>query len=116
MWKRWIVPVCVLLLVVVACLAQSPQAAPASQSSADTTADTDEPDAPVAKAGEGAAELGTAGAWQMLKDALADSKTQTRPARLDAVAALGTLSDFEPAQKWLRDAAADPERYLRLAA
>jgi HEAT repeat protein len=116
MWKRWLVPVCVLLLAVVASLAESPQAAPASQSSAATAADTDEPDAPVTQASKGTAELGTTGAWQMLKDALADSKTQSRPARLDAVAALGTLSEFEPAQKLLRDSAADPDRYLRFAA
>jgi hypothetical protein len=119
MWKRWIVPVCVLLLAVVASLAQSPQAAPgsqSSQSSADTAADTDEPDAPVAKVSKGTPESGTTDAWQMLKDALADTKTQSRPARLDAVAALGTLSDFEAAQKLLRDSAADPDRYLRLAA
>jgi HEAT repeat protein len=116
MWKRWIVPVCVLLLAVVASLAQSPQAAPASSSSADTAADTDEPDAPVAKVSKGTAESGTTDAWQMLKEALADTKTQSRPARLDAIAALGTLSDFEAAQKLLRDSAADPDRYLRLAA
>jgi HEAT repeat protein len=106
----------VLLLVIAASLAQSPQAAPAGQSQADTTADTDEPDAPVAQASKGTAEQGTTGAWQMLKDALADSKTQARPVRLDAVAALGTLSEFEPAQKLLRDSAADPDRYLRFAA
>jgi HEAT repeat protein len=116
MWKRWIIPVCVLLLVVAASLAQSPQSAPSTQSTADTTVDTDEPDAPVAQASKGAPQLGTTGAWQMLKDAVADSKTQARPVRLDAVTALGTLSDFEPGQKLLRDSAADPDRYLRFAA
>jgi HEAT repeat protein len=52
----------------------------------------------------------------MLKTALSDTKTQARPTRLDAVSALGTLSYFAPAQKLLRDAAKDPDRYLRFAA
>jgi HEAT repeat protein len=52
----------------------------------------------------------------MLKAALSDSKTQARQARIDAIAAIGTLSALEPAQKLLRDAAQDPDRYLRLGA
>ncbi len=52
----------------------------------------------------------------MLRTALSDSKAQARQARIDAVTALGTLSDFEQARKLLRDTAQDPDRYLRFAA
>jgi HEAT repeat protein len=52
----------------------------------------------------------------MLKTALSDTKTQARQARIDAVTALGTLSDFEQARTLLRGAAQDSDRYVRLAA
>jgi HEAT repeat protein len=81
--------------------------------------DGEEPDAPVTQAvktDKGNPEAETNAAWEMLRTALSDTKTQARPARLDAVSALGTLGDFAPAQKLLRDAAKDPDRYLRFAA
>jgi HEAT repeat protein len=52
----------------------------------------------------------------MLRTALSDSKAQAHQARIDAVTALGTLGDFEQAQKLLRDTAKDTDRYLRFAA
>jgi HEAT repeat protein len=120
MMKRLLVLIFCLLLGGAVSLAQTPQAAPATQSPADATAgNDDEPDAPVAqpaKADKSSAESPTDTAWGMLKTALSDSETKARPARLDAVAALGTLSDFDQAQKLLRDAAKDPDRYLRLSA
>jgi HEAT repeat protein len=120
MMRRWIIPICVLLLVAAALLAQTQQAAPAAQSPADSTVESgDEPDAPVAQAAKtdkGSVESETAAAWDLLKNALSDTETKARPARLDAATALGTLSDFAPAQKMLRDAAADQDRYLRFAA
>jgi HEAT repeat protein len=120
MMKIWMVLICFLCLAGVASLAQTQQAAPPTQAPADTTTDNgEEPDAPVAqsaKADKSSVESGTNTAWEMLKTALSDSKTQARRARIDAVAAIGTLSDLEPAQKLLRDAAQDPDRYLRLAA
>jgi HEAT repeat protein len=120
MKKRWMVLICVLLLASAVSRGQTQQVAPAAQSPADaTTVDGEEPDAPVApavKADKGSVESETNAAWEMLKTALSDSKTQARPARLDAVSALGTLGDFAPAQELLRDAAKDPDRYLRFAA
>ena len=120
MKKRWMVLICVLLLAGAVSRGQTQQGAPPAQSPADATAvDGEEPDAPVApavKADKGSVESETNAAWELLKTALSDSKTQARPARLDAVSALGTLSDFAPAQKLLRDAAKDPDRYLRFAA
>lgn len=112
--KRWMILVYILLLAGAAGVAQTRQAAAPAQPAADTTAESDEePDAPLAQPNSADAETN---AWGMLKDALADTKTQARPARIDAVTALGTLSDFEQAQKLLRDAAADPDRYLRFGA
>jgi hypothetical protein len=120
MKNRWVVLICVLLLAGAVGRGQTQQAAPPAQSPADATAvDGEEPDAPVAqavKADKNSIESETNAAWEMLKTALSDSKTQARPARLDAVGALGTLSDFADAQKLLRDAAKDPDRYLRFAA
>jgi HEAT repeat protein len=120
MMRRWIITICVLLLAAAALLAQTQQAAPAAQSPADSTVESgDEPDAPVAQAAKtdkGSVESETAAAWDMLKNALSDTQTKARPARLDAATALGTLSDFAPAQKMLRDAATDQDRYLRFAA
>jgi hypothetical protein len=117
MMKGWMFLICVLLLAGASSLAQTRQAAPPAQSAADTSAESGEgPDATVAQANQGSANSETTTAWEMLKTALSDTKTQARPARLDAVTALGTLSDFEPAQKLLRNAAADTDRYLRLAA
>jgi hypothetical protein len=99
-------------------VAQTRQAATPAQPPADTAAESgEEPDAPVAQPNPNKDSAdGETTAWGMLKDAVSDSKTQARPARLDAVTALGTLSDFEPAQKLLRDSTKDPDRYLRLAA
>jgi HEAT repeat protein len=112
--------VCVLLLACAVSRAQTQQAAPPSQTPANATAaEGDEPDAPVSQAvkvDKDNPQAEANAAWDMLKTALSDTKTQARPARLDAVTALGTLSDFASAQKLLRDAAADPDRYLRLAA
>ena len=120
MKNRWMALICVLLLAGAVSRGQTQQAAPAAQSPADATAvDGEEPDAPVTqavKADKGSVESETNAAWEMLKAALSETKTQARPARLDAVSALGTLGDFAPAQKLLRDAAKDPDRYLRFAA
>jgi HEAT repeats len=119
--KRWMLLPCFLCLVGAVRLAQTQQEAPPPQSApADTTADNgEEPDAPVpqsAKANKTSVESETNTAWEMLDAALSDSKTQAQHARIDAVTAIGTLSDFERAQKWLHNAARDPDRYLRLAA
>jgi HEAT repeat protein len=112
--------ICFLCLVSAVSRAQTQQAAPPAQSTADTNADnSEEPDAPVthsATSDSGNAKSGTDTAWEMLKTALSDSKAQARQARIDAVTALGTLSDFEQAQKLLRDTAKDSDRYLRFAA
>jgi HEAT repeat protein len=120
MKNRWMALICVLLLAGAVSRGQTQQAAAAAQSPADaTTVDGEEPDAPVTqaiKADKGSVESETNAAWEMLKAALADTKTQARPARLDAVSALGTLGDFAPAQQLLRDSAKDPDRYLRFAA
>jgi hypothetical protein len=117
MKNRWMALICVLLLAGAVSRGQTQQAAhpPADA----TTVDGEEPDAPVTQAvktDRGNPESETNAAWEMLKTALSDTKTQARPTRLDAVSALGTLSDFAPAQKLLRDAAKDPDRYLRFAA
>ena len=115
-----IVLICFLCLASAVSRAQTRQAAPPAQSTADTNADnSEEPDAPVthsATADKGDVESGTNTAWEMLRTALSDSKAQARQARIDAVTALGTLSDFEQAQKLLRDTAQDSDRYLRFAA
>jgi hypothetical protein len=53
--------------------------------------DGEEPDAPVTQAvktDKGNPEAETNAAWEMLRTALSDTKTQARPARLDAVSAL----------------------------
>jgi len=117
MKNRWMALICVLLLAGAVSRGQTQQAAhpPADA----TTVDGEEPDAPVTQAvktDRGNPESETNAAWEMLKTALSDTKTQARPTRLDAVSALGTLSYFAPAQKLLRDAAKDPYRYLRFAA
>jgi HEAT repeat protein len=112
--------ICFLCLASAVSRAQTQPAAPPPQSTADTNTDnSEEPDASVVKtatADNGNAESGTDTAWEMLKTALSDSKAQARQARIDAVTALGTLSDFEQAQKLLRDTAKDSDRYLRFAA
>ncbi len=112
--------ICCFCLATAVSRAQKQQAAPPAQSTADTNSDnSEEPDAPVtqsATADKGDVESGTNTAWEMLRTALSDSKAQARQARIDAVTALGTLSDFEQAQKLLRDTAQDPDRYLRFAA
>jgi HEAT repeats len=113
--KRWLILVYVLLLAGAA-LAQARQAPAPAQSSPDPSAVSgEEPDDPVAQANKDNADPETA-AWDMLKTALSDSSAKARPARLDAAAALGTLGEFEQAQKLLRDSAKDTDRYLRLAA
>jgi HEAT repeat protein len=113
--KRWMILVYVLLLAAAA-VAQTRQAATPAQPAANTSADSgEEPDDPVTQANNTNADPETT-AWDMLKNALSDSSTKARPARLDAANALGTLGDFEQAQKLLRDSAKDTDRYLRLAA
>ncbi len=114
--KRWLILVYVLLLAGAAIAAQTRQAATPAQPPADTSAQSgDEPDDPVAQANKDNADPETA-AWDMLKNALSDSSAKARPTRLDAANALGTLGDFEQAQKLLRDSVKDTDRYLRLAA
>jgi HEAT repeat protein len=112
--------ICILCLAGAVSLAQTQQASPPAQSTADKAADSgDEPDVPVAqsaKADKSSVESTTNAAWEMLKTALSDSKAQARPVRMDAVTAIGTLGDFEQAQKLLRDAAKDSDRYLRFGA
>jgi HEAT repeat protein len=112
--KRWMILVYVVLLAAAA-MAQTRQTATPSQAPANTSVDSgEEPDDPVTQANKNADPEATA--WEMLKTALSDSSTKARPARLDAVNALGTLGNFEQAQKLLRDSAKDTDRYLRLAA
>jgi HEAT repeat protein len=118
--RIWVILSCFLCLAGAVSRAQKEQAAPTAQSAADTNTDNgEEPDAPVIHseaADKGNVESGTDTAWEMLNTALSNTKTQARQARLDAVTALGTLSDFAQAQKLLRDAAQDSDRYLRFAA
>ena len=112
--KTWMVLICFLCLFGAVSLAQTQQAPPADTSAGNG----EEPDVPVAQSAsvDRSVESGTNTAWEMLKAALSDSKTQARQARIDAIAAIGTLAALEPAQKLLRDAAQDPDRYLRLGA
>src|ERR1700678_1707269 len=113
--KRWMILVYVVLLAAAA-VAQTPQAATPSQPPANASVGSgEEPDDPVARANKDDADPETR-AWEMLNPSLSDSSTEARPARLDAVNALGTLGDFEQAQKLLRDSAKDTDRYLRLSA
>jgi HEAT repeat protein len=119
--KTWMVLICVLGVLRAGCLAQTRQEAPQAQSApADATTDNgEEPDDPAgqpAKAAPTSVESGTNEAWEMLKTAFSDSKTKEEQARIDAVTAIGTLSDFEQARKWLQDAGQDPDRHVRLAA
>jgi HEAT repeat protein len=120
MMRIWIVLICSLCLAGAVSRAQTQHAASPPQQTADSNADnSEEPDSPATQstaAEKGNVESGTNTAWGMLKTALSDTKTQARQARLDAVTALGTLSDFALAQKLLRDAAQDSDRYLRFAA
>jgi HEAT repeats len=120
MMKRWLVLICFLCMVGPMSLAQTQQSAPPPQASVDTTTGNgEEPDAPVpqsAKAANTSLESGTKSAWEMLEAAFSDSTPKGQQARIDAVSAIGTLSDFDTAQKWLHDAARDPDRYLRVAA
>ena len=115
-----IVLICFLCLASAVSRAQTQPAAPPAQSTADTNADnSEEPDAPVtqsATAEKGDVVSGTETAWDMLRTAVSESKPKVQQARIDAITALGTLSDFEQAQKLLRDAAQDPDRYLRFGA
>jgi HEAT repeat protein len=115
-----IVLICFLCLASAVSRAQMQQPAPPAQSTADTNTDnSEEPDAPVAQsatAEKGDVESQTNTAWEMLRTALSDSKAQAHQARIDAITSLGTLSDFEQAQKLLRDTAKDSDRYLRFAA
>jgi hypothetical protein len=120
MMKRWMVLICFLCLVGAVSLAQSKDAAPPAQPPADTTTGSgEEPDAPVAqsaKAAKTSVESASDTAWNMLNAARSDSSTKAQQTRIEAVTAIGTISDIEPAQKWLRDAGRDPDRYLRLTA
>jgi HEAT repeat protein len=115
MMKTWMVLICFLCLFGAVSLAQTQPPVPPADAS---TGSGEEPDVPVAQSGnvDRSVESGTNTAWEMLKAALSDSKTQARQARIDAVAAIGTLAGLEQAQKLLRDAAQDPDRYLRLGA
>ena len=112
--------ICFLCLASAMGRAQTHQAAPPAQSAADTNSDnSEEPDTPVtqsATATKGDVESGTTTAWDMLRTAVSESKPQVQQARIDAITALGTLSDFEQAQKMLRDAAQNSDRYVRFAA
>ena len=112
--------ICFLCVATAVSRAQTHQAAPPAQSTADTnTENTEEPDAPVtqsATAEKGDVVSGTTTAWDMLRTAVSESKPQVRQARIDAITALGTLSDFEQAQKLLRDTAQVSDRYVRFAA
>jgi HEAT repeat protein len=78
----------------------------------------EEPDVPVTKPANTAAvsvETQTTAAWDMLHAALSDTQTKAQQARIDSIAALGTLGDFPKAVGWLRDAQKDQDRYIRLA-
>ena len=100
-------------------LSQAQHSTPPVQAPADTNTDNgDEPDVPVAQPvqDKSSTQSGTDTAWEMLKTALSDTKTQARQVRIDAVTAMGTLSEFEQARKLLRGAAQDSDRYLRLGA
>jgi HEAT repeat protein len=112
--------ICFLCLATALSRAQTQQAAPPAQSTAATDTDnSEEPDAPVtqsATAEKGDVESGTTTAWDMLRTAVSESKPQVRQARIDAITALGTLGDFEQAQKLLRDTAQNSDRYVRFAA
>lgn len=120
MMKRWLVLICFLCIVGPVSLAQTQQSAPPAQAPVDTTTgNAEEPDAPVpqsAKAANTSLESGTKSAWEMLEAAFSDSTAKEQQARIDAVSAMGTLSDFDTAQKWLHDAVRDPDRYVRVAA
>jgi HEAT repeat protein len=120
MMKIRMVLICFLCLASAMSRAQTQQAAPPAQSTADTdTYNSEEPDAPVtqsATAEKGDVESGTTTAWDMLRTAVSESKPQVRQARIDALTALGTLGDFEQAQKLLRDTAQNSDRYVRFAA
>jgi HEAT repeat protein len=58
----------------------------------------------------------TTAAWDLLNTAVSATKIQVQQARLDAIAALGTLGDFPHAVDLLREAQKDQDRYIRLAA
>jgi HEAT repeat protein len=105
----------------VAAWAQSGPAASSAQAppAANKTDSDEEPDVPVAKPAQAASatveEQNTA-AWNMLTQALGDTRTQAEVTRIDAINALGLLGDFPVAQSSLRDAEKDQDRYIRLAA
>ncbi len=111
--------ICFLCLAGAVSRAQTQQPSPPAQSTADTnTENSEEPDAPVTQSAtveKGNVESGTNTAWDMLRTAVSESKPQVQQARIDAITALGTLSDFEQAQKLLRDTAQNSDRYLRFA-
>jgi HEAT repeat protein len=97
---------------------QTPSSTQATPAAASPDGD-EEPDMPVAKPASSAGttvESQTNAAWDMLKNALSDKKTQAELPRIDAIAALGTLGDFPQAVASLRDAEKDQDRYIRLAA
>lgn len=112
--------ICFLCVASAVSRAQTQQAAPPAQSTADTNTDnSEEPDAPVtqsATAEKGDVVSGREAAWDMLRTAVSESKPKVQQARIDAITALGTLSDFEQAQKMLRDTAQNSDRYVRFAA
>jgi HEAT repeat protein len=112
--------ICCLCLASVVSRAQTQQGSTPAHSTADANTDnSEEPDAPVtqsATANKGDIASGTTTAWDMLRTAVSESKPQVQQARIDAITALGTLSDFEQAQKMLRDTAQNSDRYVRFAA
>lgn len=114
--KRGKIVLCFSCLVGALSLAQTQQGA---HSPDPTTGNRQEPDAAEvqpAKADESSVKVGPDTAWNMLSVAVANTDSKAQQARIDAIIAVGTLGDFEPAQKWLHDAGRDPDRYLRLAA
>ena len=119
--KIWMAPIIFASLLSWPGLAQSrpdSSSAPAAPAAVTDGSDT-EPDVPVAKPdkpGVTSVEEQTSAAWNMLSATLSDTKEQAEQARIDAIAALGTLGDFPVAEGWLRDAQKDQDRYIRLAA
>jgi HEAT repeat protein len=119
--KMWIALILFASLLGFATLAQSGAPASSGQAApaAAATDSDEEPDQPVAKPAKPtgtSVETQTSAAWDMLNTAQSDTKIQAEQVRVDAIASLGTLSDFPRAAGWLRDAQKDKDRYIRLAA
>jgi HEAT repeat protein len=69
-----------------------------------------------AKANATSVTTQTTAAWDLLNTAVSATKIEVQQARIDAIAALGTLGDFPHAVDLLRDAQKDQDRHIRLAA